>query len=204
MQTHDDSDQRSPSWIISPTRWPVLLWHGPLGLLILPPLLALAVVGFDRWQTKRERRPPSRRPVRFWWVLALAYIGALSHPLLDWLNVYGIRLLMPFSERWFYGDTLFIIDPWLWLSLSLGIWLTIRRERRGSVNPGLPATLALLTFAAYCGAMMGAGRSVEAFARDAIIADGHGHPQRVLASPTAVNPFRWDIVFEVEDGYPGS
>ena len=42
----------------------------------------------------------------------------LTHPVLDWLNNYGIRLLMPFSPRWFYGDAVFIIDPWLWLALG--------------------------------------------------------------------------------------
>ena len=52
--------------------------------------------------------PPFRR------LLVLAYVGVISHPALDWLNVYGIRLLMPFSPRWFYGDALFIVDPWVW------------------------------------------------------------------------------------------
>ena len=43
-----------------------------------------------------------------------------SHVFLDFLNNYGIRLLTPFDWRWFYGDTLFIMDPWLWL--TLGVW----------------------------------------------------------------------------------
>ena len=51
----------------------------------------------------------------------------LSHVALDLLNNYGVRLLMPFSNRWFYGDAVFIIDPWLWLTLGAGIWLTRRR-----------------------------------------------------------------------------
>ena len=25
---------------------------------------------------------------------------------------------MPFDHRWFYGDAMFIIDPWLWLALA--------------------------------------------------------------------------------------
>ena len=34
----------------------------------------------------------------------------LGQPLLDWLNTYGVRFLMPFDGTWFYGDALFIID----------------------------------------------------------------------------------------------
>lgn len=48
-------------------------------------------------------------------LLGLAFLGVWSHPLLDWLNTYGIRLLMPLDGTWFYGDALFIMDPWMWL-----------------------------------------------------------------------------------------
>jgi len=44
------------------------------------------------------------------------------------MNTYGIRLLMPFDERWFYGDTLFIIDPWIWLVLAAGVLLARQRN----------------------------------------------------------------------------
>src|SRR5690625_7783773 len=27
---------------------------------------------------------------------------------------------MPFDDTWFYGDTLFIIDPWVWLIAAAG------------------------------------------------------------------------------------
>ena len=37
---------------------------------------------------------------------------------------------MPFSSRWFYGDTLFIIDVWLWLILGLGIYAARRRAEK--------------------------------------------------------------------------
>src|SRR5690606_3922380 len=57
------------------------------------------------------------------WLLALSYLATLTHPLLDWLNTYGIRLLMPLSDRWFYGDALFIIDPWMWLLAGASVVL---------------------------------------------------------------------------------
>ncbi|MGE5198160.1 MAG: metal-dependent hydrolase, partial [Rhodospirillaceae bacterium] len=67
-----------------------------------------------------------------------------SHPFLDWLNNYGVRLLMPFSERWFYGDTLFIVDPWLWLILGGAVMLAWTAHTRGIITA---AALALGTTA---------------------------------------------------------
>ena len=57
------------------------------------------------------------------WLLILSFIAILTHPSLDWLNNYGVRLLMPVSDRWFYGDAVFIVDPWLWGILAAGVML---------------------------------------------------------------------------------
>jgi inner membrane protein len=97
--------------------------HGPLGILVLPVIVAGGMMAFDRLQARWNRRPETRDVVRFWPLLLLAYIGALTHPFLDWLNTYGIRLLMPFSGEWFYGDAVFIIDPWIWLALGGALFL---------------------------------------------------------------------------------
>ena len=175
--------------------------HGPIALAVLPLLLAIAMVAFDRWQMRRGTRPDGRLPVRFGWVLALAYIGILSHPLLDFLNTYGIRCLMPFSDQWFYGDVLFIIDVWMWSVLGIGIWLSRRRERRDASNAGRPALIALLIVAGYCLAMGLGGRAAERYAEREIVAAGMGKPQRVLASPVPIDPFRRRIVFEIGNAY---
>ena len=106
--------------------------HGPIAMLVLPLLLAGALWWFDRWQARRGKRPEERLPIRFGWLLALSFIGCLTHPAFDWLNNYGIRLLEPFSSQWFYGDTLFIVDPWLWVILGAGLWLSLRLERKAS------------------------------------------------------------------------
>ena len=94
--------------------------HGPIAWVILPLLLAGGLRWFDRWQARRGKRPDGRLPVHFGWLYALSLLATLSHPALDWLNVYGVRLLEPFSGRWFYGDILFIID----ISLFLFIWVS--------------------------------------------------------------------------------
>jgi inner membrane protein len=55
----------------------------------------------------------------FTYVLSL--VGVLSHPLLDWTNVYGVRLFLPFSARWLRLDITDIVDPWILLVLILAV-----------------------------------------------------------------------------------
>jgi inner membrane protein len=129
--------------------------HGPPALVLLPLILAGLLWAFDRWEAQtrflgRGKRPEGRLPVRFGWLYAMAFIGCLSHPALDWLNVYGIRLLEPFSSEWFYGDTLFIIDPWLWALLIGSVWWSRRREKRGVEWTG-PAKAGIAAMLAYIG-----------------------------------------------------
>lgn len=124
--------------------------HGPPAMILLPLLLAAALWWYDRWQQKRGKRPDGRLPVRFGWLYLLSLIGCLSHPALDWMNSYGVRLLEPFSSRWFYGDVLFIIDIWLWLGLGFATWLSLRREKRGG-EWRKPARIALSGALAYIG-----------------------------------------------------
>lgn len=134
--------------------------HGPIAWVLLPLILAGVLWWFDRWQASRGRRPEGRLPVHFGWLYALSFIACLSHPALDWLNSYGIRLLEPFSSRWFYGDTLFIIDVWLWALMGFATWFSLRRERLGR-NWRMPAQAALAAAFFYAAANHGVTRWVE-------------------------------------------
>jgi inner membrane protein len=119
------------------------LTHGPLALLLLPVVVTAGVLLYDRlWRRRRADVAPAL-PLP---ILALAVLGVLTHPPLDWMNTYGIRLLMPFSERWFYGDALFIVDPWIWLVLALPVvgLAAGRRGRAGWIVLGIGATLLVL------------------------------------------------------------
>jgi inner membrane protein len=92
--------------------------HGVLAMLVLPALLAGAFTLWHRWRPAVRDDGPPLRPLA---LLAIACVAVWSHPLLDWMNTYGVRLLMPFDGRWFYGDALFIVDPWVWLMLAAGV-----------------------------------------------------------------------------------
>jgi inner membrane protein len=124
--------------------------HGPIAWVLLPLILAGGLWWYDRWQARRGTRPEKRLPVRFGWLYGLAFLATLTHPALDWLNVYGIRLLEPFSSSWFYGDVLFIIDVWLWALLGLATWFSLRREKRGG-EWMRPARIAGATGLVYVG-----------------------------------------------------
>jgi inner membrane protein len=103
--------------------------HGILAMAVLPVVVAALMLLVDRHV--RLRRSPGAEPARPGPLFLLAFIGTLSHPFLDWLNTYGIRLLMPFSARWFYGDALFIVDPVLWLVLGGAVMLAWTTHRPG-------------------------------------------------------------------------
>jgi inner membrane protein len=94
--------------------------HGVLALVLLPILQTALLMLYARL------RPDPQRPVHARWLLLLSAMAILTHPFLDWLNNYGLRWLMPFRGTWFYGDSVYIMDPWLWLILGCG-WLAGKR-----------------------------------------------------------------------------
>ena len=141
------------------------LTHGPIAWLLLPLALAAILYGYDGWQARRGRRPEARPPVRFGQLYGLALLACLTHPALDWLNSYGIRFLSPFSQRWFYGDALFIIDLWLWLGLGFATWRSLRLERRGRYFEGT-AHVALGVALLYAGLNVALSQTAKALNSD--------------------------------------
>ena len=119
--------------------------HGILALVVLPFILTGVLLLFDRFVRRKPDAPASVH-----WLVPLSVIAILTHPFLDWLNNYGMRWLMPFDGTWFYGDSVFIMDPWLWLILGCG-WLLGRP----------PSALLLSTWAVFSGLLLFvvAGRS---------------------------------------------
>jgi inner membrane protein len=169
--------------------------HGVLAQLLLPLALTgvMLLIGRRRHVASGfSRRDP---PLHAGWLLLLAYLGIYSHVFLDFLNNYGVRLLTPFEWRWFYGDTLFIIDPWLWLTFGAGIWLSARRR-----SPA-PARVALTVAVVYVGAMLISARVARGIVIEAW-RDAHGRaPQALMVGPVPVNPFDRQIIVDAGEHY---
>ena len=98
--------------------------HGVLALVVLPFVVTGLLLLWDRLRPGRADRVPARGRA----LLGLAALAVVTHPVLDWLNNYGMRWLMPFDGRWSYGDALFIVDPWVWLVLGAVLFLRYSRS----------------------------------------------------------------------------
>ena len=176
------------------------LTHGPIAMVLLPILLWAAMLAWDKWRPNEKRLP-----VHKGWLLALAYIGTLSHPALDWLNSYGVRLLEPFSSQWFYGDSIFIIDIWMWAALIAGVWMSRRREKRGQINWQKPAIIGFFALCSYIFANGVITGQAEAEAHDQVVAryapTASMPDPIVVANPVPIAFWQRDIVWRDGSDY---
>ena len=78
-------------------------------------------------------------------LIALAVIGGVVHVTLDLGNNYGVHPFWPVYDGWFYGDAIFIIEPWLML-LLIGMAVGVSRSRalRGALLTLLLGLIALI------------------------------------------------------------
>jgi inner membrane protein len=163
--------------------------HGVPAQILLP--VALAGV---MWLLGGRRADSSGPPARFGALLALSAIGILTHVYMDLLNTYGVRLLSPFSERWFYGDAVFIVDVWLWLMLGAGAWLSRRSRPRYAA-----AALACATL--YIAAMVLSAQAARAIVLDAWVARTGQAPAALMVGPVPLTPFRRTVIVDAGDRY---
>ena len=162
--------------------------HGIGGMVVLPFFTATMIL---LW----ERLRPGKIPVRPWALLLVAFVGSVFHSLFDWLTSYGTRLLEPFSHRWFYGDAWFIVDPWIWIALIVGLELSWRAERKGG-DWDDPAIVTLIGICAYAALNIGITDRMEAAAARRLVAI---HPTMVVANPEPLLFWRREIQWRNSD-----
>jgi inner membrane protein len=166
--------------------------HGIVAQVGLPIALTGAFWLLNRIKARHMGSGP---PFRAGWTLLLSYLGVYSHVFLDYLNNYGVRLLTPFDWTWFYGDSVFIIDPWLWIVLGTGVWLARRRHAPSW------ARYALVVASIYIAAMLISARVARGIV-EAQWTDTHGVPPRALmVGPRPVTPITRDVIIDAGDHY---
>jgi len=181
--------------------------HGVVGQALLPAALTLLIMAWAWWRGTAGlkprptmaglKSPPTMAgpPLRPWRLLALAYLALYSHLLLDFLNNYGLRVLAPIEWRWFYGDAVFIVDPWLWLVLGAGVWAA-RRQRAPQ-----PARIALGAAAGYVVVMVASA----VIAREAVVREWRAsrgyEPTALMVGPVPVSPFSHEVIIDAGPHY---
>jgi inner membrane protein len=173
------------------------LTHSFIAMPVMAALCVLAV-----WAV-------GRKPVHWLGAFAAAMFGVLSHLLLDFTNGYGIRLLLPFSPRYFRLEWTNVIDLWLWAVFLLAIAAPYLARLVGSEiasggrRPAYPGRgwpiFALAFMLLYTGARAALHARAIGELQSRIYQDEE--PLRVAASPSAANPLRWRSVVETRDFY---
>ena len=170
--------------------------HGVPAQLTLPLVLTAIMLLVDR--LFRTDAPDRARAGP---ILLLSYAGVVLHVFLDFLNSYGVRLLMPFSERWFYGDALYIVDPILYLTLGLGWWISAKRDARSAPNPLAPARVGLTLAAIYIAAMVASNALARREVKSGLARAGRSSDTRFMVTPVFANPLHREVVIDVGDRY---
>lgn len=126
--------------------------HSIVGILLLalliPSLFWLGDLVIAGWRRQA-------RTIRFRGLLVASLIVSATHPLMDWTNNYGVRPLLPWSGKWFYGDLVFIVDPFLWIVLGATAFLLTSRSKWQLGLWSLAASI-LSLLVAYAGVIKGA------------------------------------------------
>ena len=74
------------------------------------------------------RRPHVAMRADSRWLCGLLLVSTSSHLVLDWTNSYGVHPFWPVDDRWLYGDSVFIVEPWLWV-VSIPALVAASRHR---------------------------------------------------------------------------
>jgi len=117
--------------------------HSFLGAAVeIAGLTLLIGLGATWWARRRSAPSPA-----WGWIALCVGATVLSHLVMDWQGSYGLRPWLPWSERWYYGDAVAIVDPFFWLVPLVALGWGGRRHWRplalvGGV--GVPITVVVL------------------------------------------------------------
>jgi inner membrane protein len=174
-------------------------WHRNIthSLLALP-VMAMIAVALVRWI--------GRKPVDWLRAWLIALVAVASHLILDLTNVYGVRLLLPFSGHWTHWDITPVIELTIWGILLLGVAAPalarlvgseIGEQRKGAGNAGWAVTALVMLLAWDTGR---AWFHDEALERVKTATYNGFAPRQSAAYPTA-NPLVWTGTVELSNAW---
>lgn len=166
--------------------------------LVAMPVMALFAAGLARLFARG-------RPFPWLAAVLVGLVGVASHLLLDWTNVYGIRMFAPFSSAWLRLDITHIVDLWIWLVLLTAVVAPALGRLVSSEIGAKPATgrgWAIAALLLVCGyeysRYLAHDRALDML--NARLYDD-SVPARVAAFPNFWNPLRWRGLVETSDAY---
>ncbi len=171
--------------------------HGIPALALWPFVVVGAVL---LWHRFYRRYDVDEQAIDLRVLLAGSAITVVSHPALDWLNTYGVRFLMPFSERWFYGDTLFIVDVVLLLLFGLGWWLSRKARQRELPQSSRSARTAVVLALVYIAIMKLQSERSES-AVEATLGIGQASPRQRMIAPLPISMRTRSALVVTDSGY---
>jgi inner membrane protein len=164
--------------------------------LLFAPLMAVIPLLLARWI----------RGASINWLSYLACVlGVLSHLALDLTNVYGVRLLLPFSSRWLHLDITQIVDPWIFLIFLIAIASPalaglVNSEIRGRTLEGPKRAWACVALVALLGYE---GFRYASHQRAIAVMSAYDYHwdsvPRVWAMPLGISPLRWRGIVETSE-----
>jgi inner membrane protein len=171
------------------------LTHSLLGTAAIAIITALCF-------TFATRKHPSS-PINFWRAVAVCAIGASVHVLLDLTNSYGVKLLWPFSQKWYAWDLAVQLDLVILLILSAGILLPMlfrlvgeeigaQRKTKGAVS----AAIAIVLVFVYVGTRYILHERAITLINSRLY--NGAPPLAVGAFPDSSSPFHWAGVIATE------
>lgn len=165
------------------------------------PLVAFAALVIVESIARLVRPKSDKLPwVKAWLV---ATIAALTHPLLDLMNSYGVRTQLPFSADWQAWNFFYIVEPWLLIMLLMFV---AAPTIRGLIDGELGSKTFFSHQVAKVGLVLlivfGIGKAaLHGFAIEVLTVHHQGGlpVQRIAAFPTPLIPWVWTGYIETEE-----
>jgi inner membrane protein len=172
--------------------------HSLIGTMVIAAIVAAVFIPIGK---------RFKRPILFLPAFLACLAGAGLHLLLDLTNSYGVKLLWPFSGKWFALDLATPFDPWIVLILLAGLLLPAlfrlvteeigAKSKRRAVDRGAVFALALV-------GLYFAGRFVLQQRATAEL-DSRQYrgevPIQVAAFPQSISPLFWTGVVETDNTF---